>query len=415
MNKKLLNLLKIIFYVKIQFKNPDSRELIIFDTSDIDSLKENILKKFNYFIFEDRIHLLTKIYFSLDILKIIFFYRKYGFKLAYKIAIIKIVNPKLIFTFIHNSESFSNLAKILSKEFNFLALQNGSTYYQFNEANFLHQKYKIRIKKFYVPHLLCLSKLDINNYIKEKKVKVDKYETTGSLRLENFKSKFKKKIKLLKKDKFDICLLSDAGAWHLKEPELNKKFAKLIKFVIRYTLEENKKLVLPLKRPFIDDTKNIPTQAKSFIKGYYNEINWYKKYLNSEEYDYLKKKFIFKKPSSNFFPYTSYKASVESKVTIAAMSTMLREVFSMKKKILACNLTSNNVYDFPITGISAINFECDYMYFKKKLNHIFKISKNNYFKEVKISNGYDLEENKKNNTIKKIISIIEGYLKNEKY
>ena len=94
---------------------------------------------------------------------------------------------------------------------------------------------------------------------------------------------------------------------------------------------------------------------------------------------------------------------------------MLREVFSMKKKILACNLTSNNVYDFPITGISAINFECDYIYFKKKLNHIFKISKNNYFKEVKIRNGYDLEENKKNNTIKKIISIIESYLKNEKY
>ena len=50
------------------------------------------------------------------------------------------------------------------------------------------------------------------------------------------------------KNKYDICLLSEVGAWELNDKNLDFKFAKLIKFVVRYCKEENKKLILALKR-----------------------------------------------------------------------------------------------------------------------------------------------------------------------
>ena len=92
------------------------------------------------------------------------------------------------------------------------------------------------------------------------------------------------------------------------------------------------------------------------------------------------------------------------------MSTMLREVLSLKKKILACNFTSNKVYDFPIKGISSINFDCDYEYFKKRLDKILEISSNKYFSAAKLKKDHDLIENKNNKTISKIISIVKDYL-----
>ena len=401
---KIINFLRIFYYAKFKFTNRKSKKLIIFDNSDIFALKETPLKRFDYFLFEDRGYLISKIYISLDILRLVFLNRKYGIKFAYKIAIIKIVNPNLIITFIHNSENFSNLAKVMHKQYNFLAIQNSSFYYRIREANFLKKKYNIPIKNYFIPRLLCYSKFDKENYIKESKVKIEKFDIIGSLRLENFKNTIKKKKIKINKTKYDICLLSEVDSWELKDSKLDFKFAKLIKFVIRYSQEEKKKLIFALKRPQVKNIKDITPQAKYVIQGYYNEQKWYKKYFNESEYKFLKKRFKFQ------YPYSSYEASIESRVTIASMSTMLREVFSLKKKILACNFTSNKVYDFPIKGISSINFDCDYEYFKKRLDKILEISSNKYFSAAKLKKDHDLIENKNNKTISKIISIVKDYL-----
>ena len=204
-------------------------------------------------------------------------------------------------------------------------------------------------------------------------------------------------------NKYDICLLSEVGAWELKEKSLDLKFAKLFKYIIRYSKEKKIRLVIALKRQKI--IANQAKLAKNIIRGYRIEQDWFKKFFNKEEYNFLKKRFKFN------YPYSSYEASAESKVTIAVMSTMLRENFSQKKKILACNFTSNKVYDFPIKGICSINHDCNYDYFKKRLDKILKISKKNYFKEADFKKDHDLICNKKNETIEKISKIMKIYLK----
>ena len=400
MTKKIISFLIFIRQVKIIFNNTTKKKLFIFDNSDIFSLKESILKNLDHFIYEDRAHLITKIYISFEILKIIFDYYKFGLKTAYSIAIIKIVEPKIVLTWIHNSENFSNIAKILNNQFNFIAIQNASYYYRVNEALYLKKKYNIKVKNFYIPHLLCYSNYDKKNYKKNSQIKIDKFHVVGSLRLDNFKRKIKEKKFFPIKNKYDICLLSEVGAWELDEKNLDYKFAKLIKFVIKYCKEENKKLIFALKRQ--KKIKDVPPYATHVIQGFYNEQKWYKKFFDKDEYNFLKKRFKYQ------YPYSSYEAAYESKIIVAGMSTMLREMYSQKKKILACNFTSNKVYDFPIKGISSINFECDYKYFKKRLDRILNLSNKKYFQETNFKKDYDLISNKKDETTKMILNIIQN-------
>jgi len=403
MIKKIISFLRLLKYVKIIFNNPPKKKIFIFDNSDIFSLKESILKNLDHFIYEDRTHLITKIYISFEILKIVFDYYKFGFKTAYSIAIIKIVDPKIVLTWIHNSENFSNVAKILHNQFNFLAIQNASYFYRVNEALYLKKKYNIQMKSFYIPHLLCYSNYDKKNYKKNSQIRIGKFNVVGSLRLDNFKRRIKEKKFFPTKNRYDICLLSEVGAWELDDKSLDFKFAKLIKFVIKYCKEENKKLIFALKRQ--KKIKNIAPQSTYVIKGFYNEQKWYKKFFDKDEYNFLKKRFKYQ------YPYSSYEAAYESKIIIAGMSTMLREMYSQKKKILACNFTSNKVYDFPIKGISSINFECEYRYFKKRLDRILNLSNKKYFKEANFKKDDDLILNKKDKTTKKILDIIQNYIK----
>ena len=64
MFERILKFLRILIYSKFEFSNPDPKQLIVFDNSDIFSLKQHILKNYNYFVLEDRGHLITKFYFS---------------------------------------------------------------------------------------------------------------------------------------------------------------------------------------------------------------------------------------------------------------------------------------------------------------------------------------------------------------
>ena len=195
--------------------------------------------------------------------------------------------------------------------------------------------------------------------------------------------------------------------WNLvmKKKNIDYNFLKLIKFVIQYSKEKNKKIIFALKRR--KPKKSECSKLNSNFTSYWQEQEWFKKNLSISEYKFLKKRFR----NQNHNNFSSYKVATESKVVIATMSTLLREMFSVKKKILACNFTSNKVYDFPIQGISSINFDCDYDFFRKRLDQIFYLSDKKYFKLAKFKKNYDLAINQKDQTIEKIISSIQSFVK----
>ena len=381
MLKKLSLLIKVIINSEILFKNPPKKELLIFDSTSIWLIKKPILKYFNYHVYEDRGYLIKKFYISFDVIKhvLLNYNYNYGLKNAYAIAIIKLVNPKLILTILNESINFLNLAKILDKDFNFLWLQIASHCYRINEKFYLKKSRGVNIHSYLVPHILLFSDYDRMN----------------------FKKRLSEKKFIPIQKKYDICLLSEIGAMEFETKKNDYNFIKLIKFVTRYSKEKNLKIVFALKRN--KPNKNELSKSNAVFSSYYQEQNWYKKNLSESDYQFIKTK----SKNQNFF--SSYEAATESRLVIATISTLLRELFSMKKKILACNFTSNKIYDFPIKGISSINFDCRYSFFKKRMDKIFNISTKEYFRLSKFKKNYDLDVNQKNQSIKKILRIIDTY------
>ena len=53
---------------------------------------------------------------------------------------------------------------------------------------------------------------------------------------------------------------------------------------------------------------------------------------------------------------------LQSRVAVGNGSTMLREKLSVGEKILSCNLTTTNIYNFQIEGICSIK-NCNFQQF----------------------------------------------------
>jgi len=189
MLKKLSLLIKVIINSEILFKNPPKKELLIFDSTSSSLIKKPILKYFNYYVYEDRGYLIKKFYISFDIIKHVLLNYNYGLKNAYAIAIIKLVNPKLILTILNESKNFLYLAKILNKEFNFLWLQIASHCYRINEKFYLKKSRGVNIHSYLVPHILLLSDYDRMNFKKIPEIQIRKSDVVGSIKLEIFKKR----------------------------------------------------------------------------------------------------------------------------------------------------------------------------------------------------------------------------------
>tara|TARA_B100000959_G_C14593691_1_gene465129 strand:+ start:31 stop:501 length:471 start_codon:yes stop_codon:yes gene_type:complete len=132
------------------------------------------------------------------------------------------------------------------------------------------------------------------------------------------------------------------------------------------------KLIIPLKR----DKKYSP-------KAHKIEHEFYKRNLKEEEFDYFQKNFL-EKERDNF---SSYRAVFNSKVAVGVSSTLLKDKLGAGGKILSCNLTGVNIFDFPINGICTLN-NCSYVEFEKRLLEIYLMSKENFFSKIDKKQDY---------------------------
>ena len=141
------------------------------------------------------------------------------------------------------------------------------------------------------------------------------------------------------------------------------------------------------------------------IEAINDELNFYKKYFTDNEINYLLSNSLEKKDR-----FMSYKVMFQSQVVVATYSTMLREYLGTGGKVLSCNMTSSDIFDFPIKGICSIK-DCTFEEFEKKLSNIFSISQEEYFEKLGKDKNYLMEYDKEISTIeiirKKIDSLLE--------
>jgi surface carbohydrate biosynthesis protein len=392
--KYLIFIIKFFFKIKIIFKDPKNYDLVIFDGTSIGDLGA-ILKNRRYFVLENRLDKITKIYISLNIIKHYIKNFKGKISTAYLISLLDIIRPKVVFTFIDNSLKFSEIARLRYHKMNFVALQNGARY-EYKEYAYLYKKKIINYNynnKIFIPNLLCFGKNEINEF-KKYNLKVTNFFPVGSLRVSNFNLR---KNKSVKKYFNDICLISDAYAWDRAfdyfNSNLEEKIITLVKYVIRFCKQHNLKLTLAL-RSYKTDKKNLN-----------KELDFYKKYLKQSEYSFLSECLFYREEKNKF---STYELMKNSKVVVGTISTTLRENLIMNGKTLACNLTLADIFDFPIKGLCFIK-NCNYKSFEKRLSRVINISKKKYF--YKINTNYVINYLNNISTAEKVNKKLNLYLK----
>ena len=386
MKRRLLFIFKLLFKVKFVFKNPQEHELVIFDDESSFDLK-NSISCYNFFLLQTRIENINKVYLSFQIIKYFFKYYNGNIMTAYLSSLLEIVRPKVVLTFIDNSLKFFDIAKIFDKKINFVVIQNGARY-DLKRYKHLYKVKKINsdlTKNYYIPNFLCFGQFEIDDY-KENEIKVKNFSKVGSLRLANFFHHIEKNKISLKKSLYDICLISDPMHAGKNEeygiPSLEEGFAKTMKYTIKFCMKHIMKMIFSWK------IKNKKTTPKAFNE----ELVFYKKYLNDIEFNYVVSNSIEKDK------FSSYKAMFQSNIVVATYSTMLRENLGIGGKILSCNCTYSDIFDFPVEGICSIK-NCNFQEFEKRLLDIHSISKENYFSRLSKDKYYVMEYNEKVSTI----------------
>ena len=141
-------------------------------------------------------------------------------------------------------------------------------------------------------------------------------------------------------------------------------------------------------------------------KGFNKELVAFKKHLNDTEFNYLVSN------SEEKYEFSSYKAMFQSNIAVGSISTMLRENLGIGGKILSCNCTYSDIFDFPIEGICSIK-NCNFQEFEKRLLDIHSISKENYFSRLTKDKCYTMEYDEKISTIEILRKKINLLLVNE--
>jgi surface carbohydrate biosynthesis protein len=383
----LLILIRLILKSKIQLKRLKKTDLIIFDEQSVFDLR-NIIPNFNYFVLQTRSTNINKIYFNLEIFfKLIKNYNGNIFT-AYLTSIIQVVNPKIVITTIDNSIKFFEISKIFEKKIKFIAIQNAARYEIGMHKYLFHKKivnYDLT-KKFYITNFYCFGDHEIYHY-KKNKVKVKQFKKVGSLRLENFIKYIRDKKIKTKKNKYDVCLISEYSIGKdilYQKKGIDKSFALVAKFTIQYCLKNKLKFCFALKRQKNNEHNQM-------------ELKFYRDYLSPYEYKYLLKNSV----QNDRKKFSSYRLIAESNVVVGLGSTLLRDKLALNGKILSLNLSRMNFFDFPIKGLCSLN-KGGYSEFAKRLKTICKLTNAKYALKLSKKGSYLINFNKHYSAIETI-------------
>ena len=399
--KLLIKFIQIIHKLNFVFKLPDQKKILIFDDVSFIDLKF-VLKDFDFYLLKTRYESVEELIINPKIIikSLIYYFKLKTINIwtAYLIALIAYVSPKVIITWSDNSLKFFEIAKILNDKINFFAIQNGARY----DFNRYKHHYKTGIykkdfsKDFFIPNFFCFGKYEIDDY-KKKKIEVKNFIPVGSLRLANYI--FDKKINVLRKKDilYDILIVSD-GFHHNSDRDLAtkgeiKRIAQFVKFIIKYSLVNKKKIIFSLKR------------LNSSQKNLENEINFYKDNLNESEFSFFLKNSTI---NSKKYRYNTYDLMLKSNITVSTYSTVIRENLSIGGKGVSINFMQNKIFDFPMEGICKIT-NCDYSTFERKLNKIFSMTDKEFTNNL-IDKNYLMKFDIQNSAIDQIRQEIKKFL-----
>lgn len=276
-----------------------------------------------------------------------YFMRCKSLKVAYAAAFLRLIKPKIVVTFIDNSQLFQRVALLLYGSMRFLAIQNG--------ARMLSRDNLFGSMPIFHSEFACLGERDIGEYRKHG-AKVQHFYPIGSLKDSYFRAI---QPTPTTHKRFDLCLISQIKKQHYQH------YPK--------TMESLELLANHLRR-FCDmhDT-SICVAARRHPNGRGDLFDWETQWFH----DRLggRAEII----ANDVADFTSYALVDSSRVSLALHTTMIHEGFGRGNRILACNFTGDARYDFPVAGAWSLT-DPSYEAFEIRLLNVLQMSDVEYSK-----------------------------------
>jgi surface carbohydrate biosynthesis protein len=387
-----LYLIKLIFKVKFIWKNPEKKKIIVFDNYTTRYISNKIFNQ------EEMCEILCPgegrkieyLYISLKILtKSIIEILKGNLTNFYYLAILKIIQPKVIITFTEYSFAFFKIAKKLKNEFKFIIIQmSHSTLFEYSQKD---------LNKFYTPEFFCLSKFTIDHY-SSLGIKVEKYTAIGSINLSLAEENLSLN-KIVKKTSPYICVV--AGAMPFISQSLNNHILsqlydrqiKLWKFINK--LSQIHKIYFKLASRQEEDYDNSDDIKK---RKYEREEKVFKEITNGNPFFTKEKRFKYK--------LSNYELAFNSELVVGFHSTLLLESLAKEKKIL-CLTSLGHYKTFPLDplmpedNISSM-YNPTYEEFEERLLNIYKMPLAKYLEIMFYKKKYMLSYEANYSAVKKL-------------
>ncbi|MDC0253304.1 hypothetical protein OAK75_00300 [Bacteriovoracales bacterium] len=274
----------------------------------------------------------------------------------YLLSFIKVVSPKIIITYIDDDHGFSWLTHRYKKA-EFFAIQNGV-------------RDKNCIGKFLPPAPLPGSQISLTHFFcfgsHEKDIygelghKVERFIPVGSLKASIFREKI---LKENEHPDFDVCTVScwdeNVMIHNKTRPSFKIGMTRQHKYLAYAAKLLNLKVCIALR--------GSSRLEREFFESIYGKDVFY------QAFDEKK--------------YSTYTAMSRSKVTTATLSTTLREHFGFGKKVLFCNFTEDETYDFPVQGFWSFT-KLDKDQFVEHLKSLLEMPELTYTEKTKSAREY---------------------------
>lgn len=268
------------------------------------------------------------------------------FGLIYLFSLIDQIKPKVIVTYVDNNRLFSILSKEYTKA-QFFAIQNGT-----------RTKKELLNTKFELTNLFCFGNYEVDTYAKFNH-RVENFIPVGSLRSDYF-------INCISKSKnifYDISLISGINEYELKKPKNKQYYYPIDLLLSKYVKDNNIKVAILKRGADIEDKYFKSCYGDSAILIDRDDSKW-----------------------------STYQGMYNSEVIITFFSTCGREALKWGKKVLFCDFTDSDLYNYMDEGIWLLK-ENNYLAFKKRMDLMMNMNKDEYHNEVKKYANYLMEKN----------------------
>ena len=274
-----------------------------------------------------------------------------GLRIAYLSALLLQLRPAIVITFIDNSDLFYELARANHRRMRFLAIQNGARYDVVEMA-------PGAASRIFIPEFACFGEYEEDLY-SGKGAQVGRFIPIGSLREAYFRRYWQQAAPAAGDSyDYDLCVVAEASpGWNRTHPGLEGAIGNIAKYAVRLAREKGLKLVIAGKR---DVT---PGQDRAHIHQRDTEVDWYRKYTGDEVA-------ITPRVRDQF---TTYGLISRSRVSLASMSTALREAAGRGSRVLFCNFSRDLVWDFCVDGIWSLK-EDTYKAFAERVMALLALS-----------------------------------------